>query len=197
MQKIISQNDSNTLSDCLHYLFVSEVKEICRMLLLPEKGKKAENIQRIITFLKEGRVLTTPTFPKESCAKKGVSYPLSPKTLILYGSYKNDAAARAFFKRLIGSHFYFTVYGLDWINERWYAANPPSYMEFAQFWQNEYLERKNQKSPLKKEWAYLNFIRRYLESSPNSSRNEIAEKWDEERSKMKATAYEILKQFLV
>lgn len=181
------------LTNALHYLFVGELKELCRQLKLPIKGKKPELIQRIVVFLESGEIYNAPKYPEASLAKKHKSYPLHPKTLVLHGAYKNDLATRNFMKSLIGEHFHFTVYGQDWIKQKWFDGSPPTYMELASFWEKEYQARKGKKSPLKREWAYLNFIRDYLEKNPNSSQEEITQAWEKERLKQKREVELIVK----
>lgn len=194
--KHLSAKDLKTLSVALYYLHVSELKEICSKLKLPANGKKGEIIQRILTFLKVGKVIKTPQLPEISKAKKGKTYPLSPKTLILHGAYKNDLKTRKFMKKLVGSHFHFTAFGQDWIKEKWFRGDPPTYMEFAEFWQKEHLARKEKKAKPKEEWAYLTFIQRYLKKRPKGSKAKIAFEWEKERSAQKEKAEEVLMKII-
>ncbi len=63
--------------------------------------------------------------------------------MILKGSYKNDLKTRLFFKNIVGDHFHFTAFGIDWINEKWMEGNPPTYRDYATMWQSEVDRRKN------------------------------------------------------
>ena len=57
----------------------------------------------------------------------------------------------------------------------------PTYKEFAEFWQKEYVRRqKNPENP-KKEWAYINFTQRLLKENPHASQKEIIMAWEEAR----------------
>lgn len=180
------------LQKSLVFLKVNELKYVCEKLQLSLKGKKGELIERIVVFVTTGKNQAPKKLPQASCASKGVLYPLKPDTLILKGSYKNDEATRLFFKRLIGEHFHFTAFGQDWIKERWLKGRPPTYKEFANFWQKEYEARKNKKAEPKEEWAFLNFTQRFLERNPKAERSEIAKEWEKERKKQVAKAFQLL-----
>ena len=165
------------LKEDIYFLNVSELKLICYQLGLPDIGKKKDLIQRILIFLKTGKILKEIPIPEISKAKRNISYPLSPDTLILYGNYKNDLATRLFMKTLIGDYFHFTAMGQDWIKECWIKGKPPTYDEFAKFWKQEYEVRKHEKVKPKQEWAYLNFIQHYLKEFPKAKRPQIMESW--------------------
>ncbi len=191
----MSQKNISELQTALHYLNMGELKDVCEHLHIPFSGKKGEVIRRILYFLKSGEILTSPLIPAVSKAKKGVAYPLSPKTLILLGSYKNDQNTRLFMQKLVGTHFHFTAFGQDWIKEQWLAGTPPTYQEFANFWQREYETRQKRTATPKKEWAYLNFIQHYLEKNPNAKRKEIADAWKKERLAQVKKAQKILRSY--
>lgn len=128
-KKFLSSAELEQLSESLLYLHVEELKEITARLHISDKGAKGAIIARILHFLQFGEELLLPKFPAVSCAKKGVVPALLPKSLMLRGTYKNDLATRLFFKTLIGEHFHFTAFGIDWLNERWMEGKPPTYQE--------------------------------------------------------------------
>ena|SRR5581483_10482568 len=186
--------DTNVLEEALYYLHVEELKDILERLNLPTSGKKGEIILRILTFVKEGVITKKPAIPKASQAQAGTSYPLHPKTLILHGSYKNDAVTRQFMKTLIGEHFHFTAFGQDWIKERWLKAKPPTYADFAAFWQKEWDARKKRKKMPKQEWVFLNFIQRYMKEYPKAPQKEMTKAWEKERKAQVEKAYRIIQK---
>lgn len=100
---------------------------------------------------------------------------------MLKGSFKNDLKTRMFLKELIGNYFHYTAYGIDWIKDRWMQGLPPTYEQFAAYWQNEYLARKTTKAALKPEWAYLNFLDRYQKHHPTGSKKDAIVAWNIER----------------
>jgi hypothetical protein len=170
------------LKDRLNFLHVSELKELTQKLGLADKGTKGELIHRIDHFASTGDKLQPQKFPPASYAKRGVVSQLTPEALILKGLYKNDLKTRLFFKKLIGEHFYFTAFGIDWINERWMTGSPPAYREFADMWRLEHQRRKEVRATPKAEWAYINFVQSYLHANPNSGREEINRAWESERA---------------
>ena len=182
------------LFQALYFLKMAELKDLCLQLHLPAKGAKGELIDRIKHYITTGSILPTAEIPEISKAQKNHIYPLKPNTLMLIGSYKNDAKTRAFFKTLIGSHFHFTAFGIDWLNERWKQGKPPAYQEFADMWQHEYEERKLSKPAPKKEWAYITFVQQYLEQHPNASKTEIMDAWNTIREAKVALVHASLKE---
>jgi hypothetical protein len=160
---------------------VVELRDTCKEMHLPSSGTKLSLIHRITHFLATGEVAKEEAIPEISKAKKVHCYPLHPDTLILYGNYKNDAATRAFMKTLVGEHFHFTASGIDWIKQRWHAGTPPSYQDFADFWQQQYHYNKQNKPVPKEEWAYINFTQSFLKHNPTASHKDIISAWKKER----------------
>ncbi len=187
--KIIKQ-----LQVSLLYLKMMELRDICIQLKLPKNGKKLALIERILKYLETGNIQTLPEIPSISKAKSDCKYPLSPETLILKGAYKNDLKTRLFLKNLVGPHFHFTAYGIDWIEECWLSGKPPTYKEFASYWEQERLRRVKEKDAPKKEWAYINFTQGYLRQNPIASKTKILAEWEKERKKHAALINEILKK---
>lgn len=186
---LLTQHNQEALNDALHYMNMAELKDICSGLNISHAGMKAVIIARIMHFLETGKILAEPEIPAISRAQKNQVVLLRPESLILYGSHKNDLATRLFFKRLIGEHFHFTAVGHDWIRERWLEGNPPTYQEFADFW--EEARKANAVCP-KQEWAYLSFIQRFVAQNQNASRVEITVSWKIEREKKVKEAKMIL-----
>lgn len=183
----------NKLSESLHFLHVDELRSLCKDLYISPKGKKVEMIYRILHFMKTNEELNTPPFPKISCAERGKKYEITPQALMLKGAYKNDLETRLFFKNLIGNHFHFTAFGIDWLNKKWMEANPPTYKEFADMWQQEYAQRKLIPAMPKAEWAYINFVQRYLLEFPKGQKEDILAAWNLERNRHK----DYVKNFLI
>lgn len=186
--------DHLALKKSLMFLHVGELKDVAVQLSLSDKGNKMAIVMRILHFLQTGQKLTLSKFPEKSCAKRGNSYSLDKNELMLKGSYRNDLKTRLFFKQLIGSHFHFTVFGIDWLNERWMEGNPPTYNEFAIMWQEEYQKRKNLPAAPKEEWAYINFVQKYLLNSPKATKELINNAWECERQMHKANVYKWIDQ---
>jgi len=184
----LEKSEIDSLRSSLLFLHVEELRDLSARLALNDKGNKKAMILRICHFLLTGEKLVTPKFPRESCAKRGQEYPLEPHELMLKGAYKNDLKNRLFFKRLVGSHFHFTAFGIDWLNDRWMKGNPPTYLEFANMWEQEYQRRKKTPAAPKEEWAYINFVKKF----PKSDKEAIHSAWSAEREKHKASVYQVI-----
>lgn len=96
---------------------------------------------------------------------------------------------------MIGSHFHFTAFGIDWINEKWMEGNPPPYQEFADMWVKETKRRKHSPVAPKAEWAYINFVQSYSQKAPNTSKSDVNQAWKIARQKRKAMVSEIIEHF--
>lgn len=182
------------LFESLYYLHVSELKEIALFMNLPLRGMKGEIVDRIKHAISHSKVEHLKLYPKSSVAEKGQNYPLSPHAKILFGVYKNDSKTRAFMKTLVGEYFHFTAFGQDWLREKWKTGNPPTYLEFAIYWDNEYSQRKVKKVAPKREWAYLNFIQYFLKKNPRAPKNEITQAWNNIRMQKLKVVKELLKK---
>ncbi len=181
-KKLLNAHELNDLHEALYYMKINELKGLCATYSLPIKGNKVALINRITVFIETGKVVHLQEIPSISKANKNrIDYSLELDALMLYGAYKNDAKTRSFFKTVFGNHFHFTAFGIDWLNERWISGNPPTYREFALFWQQEYLNRKQTKVVPKKEWAYINFTQQFLIHNPAASKKEIITAWEKER----------------
>ncbi len=191
---MLTDQELIVMKNSLVFFHVSELKDLATNLSLLDKGNKMALIMRILHFLHTGKKLTVPKFPENSCAKRGQIYPIDLSSLMLKGSYKNDLKTRLFFKQFLGDHFHFTAFGIDWLNERWMHGNPPTYQEFAEMWQDEYKKRKNMPAAPKEEWAYINFVQKFLANSLEVSRESVNHAWECERQKHKANIFAWLKE---
>jgi hypothetical protein len=140
-------------------------------------------IVSIVQFIQYGTVPSKKVIPASSCKQADQEYRLHPEALMVYGAFKNDLITRIFLKKLIGNHFHYTVFGLDWIKARWFEGKPPTYAEFAHFWQDEYTRRQGKSQDLKPEWAYLNFAREFKKNYPDASKNTLLDAWESIRKK--------------
>jgi hypothetical protein len=180
------------IRNSLTFLHVDELRKVAKKLGLLDKGSKMTIILRILHFKKTGEMLAAPQFPKCSYSQKGQIYPLEISTLMLKGSYKNDLKNRLFFKEVIGNHFHFTAFGIDWLNERWMLGDPPTYQEFANMWKDEYTKRQKTPASPKEEWAYIQFTQNYSTQSSETYRDHLNIAWEHERQRHKNIITEML-----
>jgi len=185
-----------SLQESLNFLKMEELRALAGKFSLVEKGKKKEIIDRIVHFFKTGSIAEEPKMPDVSRAQRGKIYPLHPNTLMLKGAYKNDLKTRLFFKSLVGDHFHFTAFGIDWLNDRWMRGARTTYQEFAQMWQAEMAKRKSDPVAPKEEWAYINFTQHLLQIHPKASRKMLVDSWEIERQRHKAIISKILEKDL-
>lgn len=190
--KHLTKKEKETLFDALNYLKMAEIKTFCQKHSIPVSGKKGEILDRIKQYLMTGKIKLPTKIPEISKAKSEKIYPLASDTKILKGSYKNDTLTRNFFKNIIGEHFHFTSFGQDWILKQWQAGKPPTYAQFAKFWQKEYVLRKNSEANPKKEWAYLNFVKRFQKEHPKLQKTDALKAWEKIRKEQAKKALLIL-----
>lgn len=180
--KYLPEDEQIQFKEALSYMHVDELKLQLEQLGLSSKGfNKNELIQRLVHYAVTGKELPPAEIPAISRTSRSVPNVLDPKTLMLFGSYKNDLETRNFFKKLIGNHFHFTAQGIVWLRERWLQGNPPTYADFANEWQAEYERNKEQKRPPKQEWAYIRFVQEYMQKFPKAHKKEINEAWQVKR----------------
>ena len=150
----LPEDDVILLRDALFYVDIRRLKTICNKFRLPLLGKKGLLIGRIAHFVSTREILSIPPYPEISCARDGVVYPLELDTYMLYGVFKADDETRKFIRKFVGQYFHFTSFSHDWLCVRWYSGKPPTYREFMQFWEYEFilkvtqLYQQDQKQPL-------------------------------------------------
>lgn len=192
----LDKQQISKLKQSLTFLHVDELRDLCNKMYLPSLGKKLNLINRILHFSSTGNIINEPQIPSISLAPKHALIQLKKDSLILKGHYKNDLKTRLFFKSIIGEHFHFTAFGIDWINQRWLDSNPPTYEEFAKMWQLEYQRRKQFGSTPKEEWAYINFNQQIIKKHPLISRIEMNNMWEIERQRHKKLVIDLLIDFI-
>ena len=175
----------------MQFLNVDELRAVCKKLGIAT-DLKPEMISRILTHcglikpaIEQPHVSINEEVPQTVAA---VKTPISEDSLMIKGEYRNNAESRAFFKKIIGNHFRFTVFGLDWLKKRWVDLNPPTFREFADMWEQDYdLKKALGQKKIKKirtdkpEWAYINFVQKM--DRTGLSHKQIIAKWKEERQK--------------
>jgi hypothetical protein len=180
------------LYDALLFLHVADLRGVCDRLGIDNGGLKPFLIDKIVHFYETGEILSASVVPQVSLAKKGVAYPLHVDTLMLKGAYKNDLKTRLFFKSIIGEYFHFTVFGIDWLNDRWLAGLPPTYGEFATFWKETYSFNKAFGSKIKDTLRLNKFCRDIKLANKGISKQEVLAAWSKKYYEACATVKEIL-----
>ncbi len=138
----MTDTDRRALCTSIYYLKVEELGQICAALTVSPRGAKGTLAKRILNAVgvadEDGRAISTGRETRFS----RYTGELDPETHILPGHYTNGPKMRAKLRTMIGDHFSFTNYGMEWIRERWLEESYPSFTEFASFWQGEYNRRR-------------------------------------------------------
>jgi hypothetical protein len=176
------------------FMNMHNLKEACDSCGIPSSGRKRELIARILACVQGSQYTVGSKAPKLKKRREEQEYRLD--ALMHPETYTNGATSRAFLTKQIGSHFRFTVFGMDWIQQRWTAGHVPTFMEFVEFWQQEYQRRKNTGDfKSKPELARVNLFRK-LGQKTNISRVEMEQSWKEEQASNTLKAQRILSQWL-
>lgn len=93
-------------------------------------------------------------YPERSLSKNHKNHTVTLDARMHKRAYKNDFKTRLFFKEIIGQHFHFTAFEIDWLENRWMDGNPPTYQEFSHMCMKEDELRKAYRSTPKEELAY-------------------------------------------
>ncbi len=142
-------------------------------------GGKIEITNRIIEFLKTGKIPETKTIKSPKLPKATV--PITRETVIgiEYRSYKEK---KDFFISEIGSKFHFTAHLLDYFKEN---AGIKTYSDLVNEW---FKERELNKDPnfvkeIPPQFEYNTYIRDFLKDNPNKTKKEAIEFWKIKKSK--------------
>lgn len=146
--------------DLLNYYWLkSELADFCRKNRLSTHGIKAELIERIQSFLKNGTVdkvkLSKSTLPRDSDNKITRSTPVI--------NYNNDAATREFFTEQIGKQFKFNAYLRQFTNTKLIKPGM-TYGDLIDGWIAYEKDKKTpgHKKEIDKQFEYNQFIRDYF-----------------------------------
>jgi len=189
---VMTPHEQKSFLNALNYFLEAELVQLSLQLGLPATGLRHEIIERIY------RLITTPTtasrraLPPISLAQEGATYPLNKKTLIVKGGYNTNAATKNFLKRLAGDDFYFSPASQDWIALRWQQGKPPTYEEFARYWQSEKVQKEQVKSAPPEDWAYETFKQQFMIKNGAATQEELADAWQKLRNKQVALVAEVL-----
>lgn len=180
--------DKKKLKEAIYFLKVEELKQLIVQLNLGKPtGRKNDLIVTILSHFKikaqDHTVLGDYKLPNKHKAN------VTSETHIIPGKYTNGKKSREIFKELIGEHFHFTVYGMEWIKKCWEAEIYPSYNEFSQFWESEYHRRKSGS-----DFKSLSTNRRvvFFRANKGLGKVELEAKWELERARNVAIVKNIL-----
>ncbi|MEO0335653.1 MAG: hypothetical protein AAF202_04635 [Pseudomonadota bacterium] len=185
----LSKAKKEQFLESIYYLKVDELKTISGELGATKKGAKADLIHAILLHLGISAAVKKPQ------SKKFAKYqgPLKPEKYILPGHYTNGAASREKLRRLIGEHFSFTTFGMDWIKAQWAESSYPTFQQFAKFWQAEFNRRQAGGSF---QSAMTNARVRFFRENKGLSKSQLEKGWEKERKRHKSRILELLNDVL-
>ena len=187
----LRQTDRDLIAESIYYLKLDELRTLSRDLGLSDAGAKGILIQGILNQIgvhtEDGRAISKGRQTKFA----RYTGDLSPETHILPGFYTNGQAMRSRFTALVGPHFSFTNYGMEWIREQWISDRYPTYEEFASYWQGEHDRRKEggEFASLQTN-ARVRFFRAHR--GDGLSREALDAAWQEERQRRVAEVRRLL-----
>ncbi|CAD7971274.1 unnamed protein product [Amoebophrya sp. A25] len=147
--------------------------------------------------------------------------PTKAQNFMVYGVYKNDLVHRMFFQKHLGPKFHFTAAGIKWLNAQWHRGVRPRFQDYIDFWTKDQAERSSpgtgtaekamgvkkssgaksssdvpKKGKISSELATLQF-NQFQTRNAGLGREEMLEKWENERMGHKKCAEELLQRCLV
>ncbi|GAA0778579.1 hypothetical protein E1180_19815 [Roseibium denhamense] len=192
----MQNHDLETLEKAIYFLKVPELKELLAEAGFPPLGSKQEMVTALLAAvrgdLKAGA--TAKMSEAEKALRKSASN-YDAKTQIVPGVFTNNQAHRMILRGLIGSHFAYTTYGMDWIKAKWHEGICPSFEDFAAYWQGEYERRQNAgEFESKKTLQRVRFFRAMKDKGLTKAELEGA--WAEERARQSVFARKLIAQAL-
>ncbi|MCD4720156.1 MAG: SAP domain-containing protein [Desulfobacula sp.] len=174
LNKNISINDFNNW-----YWYKKELVEFCKQNKLKTTGRKPELTTRIAYFLKTGHA------PKESnikSLKTKNSIQVLPNSMNnpIPENYTSSELYRKYFKSIIGNHFHFTAYMMQYIK----ATPGITFKQYINEWKKEHERRKekNYKPDIMKSCEYNQYIRNFFEKNKNLSLKDAIKCWKHKKS---------------
>lgn len=184
------------LETAIYFLKVPELKALIAEANLTGGSSKQAMINELLAFARGesyDHAQDKPQHTMRELKEMGKQY--DPEQYIVPGVYTNSSHYRARFQEMIGSHFSYTVYGMDWIKAQWQSGSCPTFESFAVYWQQEY-ERRQQTDDFKspRTLQRVNFFRKM--KGQNLSKTALEKAWYDERQRQAELAQRILREVI-
>ncbi len=190
------ETDLDVIEGSIYFLKVPELKQLLTDAGLKPSGSKQTMINSLIAYAKGDS--NRPSAPQLSDGERALRQQANqydPTVFIVPGVYTNNRKSRELFHTLIGHHFSFTTFGMDWIKDRWAEGTCPTYQAFAEFWQEEYMRRKNKGAFKSKQTLQrVQFFRAMKDR--NLSKGELEDAWTRERKHHATRAKESIRRII-
>ena len=152
----------------IFYLNTAELRRFCNAHRIPytiriegpdgrftrskDADRKGIVIERVVDFLKTGRVKPATTFRRQVVGSKEPGRAPQESDQVRYGAYKNhDAATLKLMKQLTDGKFEFGAMAQEVLRACWSRNQAPTYRDFARLWE-EAVADHSKPNP---EWAFL------------------------------------------
>ena len=155
------------------YWLKKELVSFCREVGISSGGGKIEITNRIIEYLKTGKVTKKPAIKKAKLPK--ATKPITEETIIgiEYRSYKEK---KEFLKSVIGKQFHFTIHILDYFKKN---TGKKTYGDLIKEWHKERELKKDSNfvKEIAPQFEYNTYIRDFTKDNPNKTRKEAIKYW--------------------
>lgn len=71
-------------------------------------------------------------------------------------------------------------------------GSPPTYQEFADFWQKEFVHRKKEPQKPKDEWMFIRFVQMIEKQKPNASKKDILYAWKKVQNQKMILGFQLI-----
>jgi len=163
------------------YWYKKELIKFCSQHGLKTTGGKIELAARIEHFLKTGEHLPEKAPTKKKIHKKNSVQKL-PQDINepIPENYTSSTLYRKYFESIIGPHFHYTVYMMNYMKK-----HPGiTFKKYVDEWIAEHERRKNKnyKPPIQKSCEYNQYTRDFFTNNPDRKRDEAIACWTHKKS---------------
>ncbi len=173
-------NKKITLKDFKDFYWIQEeLVSFCRKIGINCSGGKIEIANRIVKYLKTGKIEKKNT-NKNRGTKKGIQR--IPKNIneVIPDNYSSSQLFKKYFKSIIGQHFHFTAYMAKYMKDR----PEITFKRYINEWQAEYKRRKdkNYHPKIMRSCEYNQYIRDFFKDNPKRTRVDAIKYWKIKKS---------------
>jgi len=183
----LTKKQKEKLKEALYFLKKEELSLILSKASQETMGCKQDLIDRV-----EGLFSTVPQKEKQTAASSRLKSNTQNSHLISPKTYTNGQKSRQIFLKLIGPHFKFTTYGMDWIKKQWALGKEPSYRDFAEYWQKEF-QRRQDGGDFKSKLTNRRVVFFREHKGLGLSKAELEQAWKTKREEMRDLVWVLLK----
>ena len=161
------------------YWMKAELVAFCRKIGISGSGGKIEIAGRIEKYLKGGKI-ETKKIGKGGKKREGIQRIPESINELIPDNYSSSQLFREYFESIIGQHFHFTAYMMQYIKDHLGIT----FKEYVDEWQAEHERRKNKnyKPKIMKSCEYNQYTRDFFKDNPDKTRKEAIRHWKLKKS---------------